>query len=123
MNFVTKTVVKMTTNLEINTVNGNFLIMDFPPQLNELSYTEETNFNHEGKSISPIEFVKRITEEQCKGIVETYGLFGEYKGSRHPNGGTMIFRAYGTAKQALKCIIDESGLNFKNGYLFKIKDN
>lgn len=33
-----------------------------------------------------------------------YGPFGEYKGSIHPNGGGMRYRAYSTAKRAFQCI-------------------
>lgn len=33
-----------------------------------------------------------------------YGPFGEYKGSLHPNGGMMRYRAYSKASRAFQCI-------------------
>ena len=34
--------------------------------------------------------------------IQKYGPFGEYKGSPHPNGGAMAFRAYGKAARAFQ---------------------
>ncbi len=102
---------------EITTCKGSFVVMDMPTQLNELSYVDHTTLDYNGKKIKPINFLSDVTESECKEIVENYGPFGEFKGSEHPNGGAMRYRAYGSAVTAFKCLINEE---FENAYVFKI---
>lgn len=52
-----------------------------------------------------VERLLQISEEDA--VAEgcsKYGPFGEYRGSRHPNGGQMKYRAYSTAQRAFQCI-------------------
>ncbi|MFN3802618.1 hypothetical protein [Belliella pelovolcani] len=55
-----------------------------------------------------VQRVQDISEEDS--IAEgcsLYGPFGEYRGSPHPNGGSMRYRAYSTASRAFQCIWEE----------------
>lgn len=51
------------------------------------------------------EFLNDITESDA--VAEgcpKYGPFGEYRGSYHPRGGCMRYRAYSSAKRAFQCV-------------------
>jgi hypothetical protein len=55
-----------------------------------------------------VERLNEISEEDAlKEGIEKYGPFGEYKGSRHPNGGMMQYRAYGKAARAFQDLWEE----------------
>lgn len=109
--------------LNITTNQGSFIIMDLPKQVSEFEHGNETRLVHDGKKMKPINFINKLTEEECKLIVDEYGPFGEYKGSPHPNGGGMRFRAYGSPLSAFKCILNETDMEFENGYVFKLDSN
>lgn len=50
-----------------------------------------------------VERVQSISEEDAKAEgIEKYGPFGKFKGSRHPGGGMMQFRAYSKAARAFQ---------------------
>lgn len=50
-----------------------------------------------------MERLKIITEDDAKAEgIEEYGPFGEYKGSKHPSGGLMRYRAYNKASRAFE---------------------
>ncbi|MDR6844485.1 hypothetical protein [Flavobacterium granuli] len=52
-----------------------------------------------------VERLNEITEEDAiQEGCSKYGPFGEYKGSIHPNGGAMKYRAYSKASRAFQCI-------------------
>ena len=107
-------------DLTIVTSKGEFLVMELLVNVKDVEHTDSTRLEHAGKKIKPIEFVSKLTDEHCKDIVEEYGPFGEYKGSVHPSGGSMRFRAYGNPLRAFKCLMDGSKIGFTNGYLFEV---
>ncbi|NQY31334.1 MAG: hypothetical protein HRT69_17950 [Flavobacteriaceae bacterium] len=101
--------------IKFTTGKGEFAVIT--PQATSL----EENLALEGRKLTLIKFLPELTNEDSENVVEEYGPFGEYKGSRHPNGGTMRYRAYGNPITALKCLLKENNIDFNNGYLFRIE--
>lgn len=98
---------------EFTTKKGSFILLD----LVKIPLKE---FTIENKTYVPIKFLKDLKDKDCENIVDNYGPFGEYKGGKHPSGGAMKFRAYGSALSALKCVLEDNNIDFKKGFLMKI---
>jgi hypothetical protein len=69
--------------------------------------------------------IERLNDiSECDAIEEgcsKYGPFGEFKGSIHPNGGSMRYRAYSKASRAFQCIwetINGEGSWCKNPFVW-----